>query len=234
MSPFLIIFVTSGALASVWRKKLTPAGGALGAAIAFLLYAGGGWTGIGLMAAFFVLATAATAWRCGEKQRLTGEREGPRTAGQVWANAGVAALCGLPAVVNPSWQAPCLLLAATAFSSATADTLSSELGTVLGRRFFNILTGRRDQKGLDGVISLEGLLAGAAGSVLIGLVYALGTGGYGWIAAIVLCGTFGNLCDSVLGAALERRGRIKNNAVNFLNTLLAVLLQALLWWLAGG
>ena len=40
---------------------------------------------------------------------------------------------------------------------------------------------------------------------------------------IVLAGTVGNLVDSIIGATWERRGVIKNDAVNFLNTLAASL-----------
>jgi uncharacterized membrane protein len=50
----------------------------------------------------------------------------------------------------------------------------------------------------------------------------LGFGKTFWL--IVLTGTIGNLADSILGATYERKGAIGNNAVNFLNTLIAALL----------
>ncbi len=40
--------------------------------------------------------------------------------------------------------------------------------------------------------------------------------------------TFGNLVDSILGATLERKGHLSNNAVNFLNTFAAAALTWLL------
>jgi uncharacterized membrane protein len=55
-------------------------------------------------------------------------------------------------------------------------------------------------------------------AILIATVYSIGFGwgiGFCWI---VLAGFTGNLVDSVLGAALERKGWIGNNVVNFLNT----------------
>ncbi|HZX59247.1 MAG TPA: DUF92 domain-containing protein, partial [Mucilaginibacter sp.] len=60
-----------------------------------------------------------------------------------------------------------------------------------------------------------------AGSAIIAFIYCLNVGRTFWL--IVLAGTIGNLADSVLGAKYERKGKIGNNTVNFLNTLIAAL-----------
>jgi uncharacterized protein (TIGR00297 family) len=91
----------------------------------------------------------------------------------VLANGGVAALCGLLIWLIPSPGYPLIILLAAALSSATADTLSSELGTVYGRRFYNIISFKPDEKGRDGVISLEGTMTGIAGSAVIAVIYVL-------------------------------------------------------------
>ena len=110
---------------------------------------------------------------------------------------------------------------AAAFSSATADTLSSELGSLYGRKFYNILSFKKDTRGLDGVISVEGTLFGVIGSMLIAVVYSAG---FGWgenFFLIIIAGTIGNLADSLLGALWERKRLLHNDVVNFLNTLIA-------------
>ncbi|MDO7845102.1 DUF92 domain-containing protein [Hymenobacter sp. M29] len=228
------VLLSFGMLYSVRAGKLTTAAAVTGGALGLLIYLGSGFGGLALLTLFFGLGTAASSWRVADKRRLglAEENKGRRTAGQVVANAGVAGLLGLLA-----WQyAPAAPLAglmlAGSFAAATADTLSSELGNVYGRRYYNILTLRPDARGLNGVVSLEGTLLGLAGTAVLAAAYGLG---FGWGPAcgwLLVAGTAGNLLDSVLGATLERRGWLGNNAVNFLNTLTGALVAGGLgWWL---
>jgi uncharacterized protein (TIGR00297 family) len=112
---------------------------------------------------------------------------------------------------------------AGAFSSAMADTLSSELGTVYGKKFYNIITFKQDKKGLDGVVSLEGTCIGIIGSAIIATVYCFGFSWSHYFFWIIAAGTVGNLCDSVFGATIERKKLIGNDTVNFLNTLIGAM-----------
>jgi len=223
----LVLILISGVVYSVSARKLTPVAAITGAVVACLVFAGAGYTGVGMMTTFFILGSAATAWQKHKKQSFAGpeEHQGGRTTAQVLANAGVGAITGLLVLFFPTYTALWILMMAASFASATADTLSSELGTVYGRRFFNIVTLKPDQRGLDGVISIEGTLIGVAGSCIIALVYAIGFGWSSSLIWVIIAGTTGNLTDSVLGALLERRGYIGNNAVNFLNTLTAALVM---------
>ncbi len=217
----VLLLLAGGGLASALLKKLTWSAAVTGILLGFCIYKGCGYTGIAMLALFFILGTVATSFGAKQKQALAigEENSGRRTIGQVIANAGVAGICGLLAWLFPQKVVAFQLMIAGSFSAATADTLSSELGNIFGRRYYNILSFKKDQRGLNGVISVEGTLCGIAGSVVISLVYAVG---FGWnknFIWIIIAGTIGNLMDSVIGATLERRGYLNNNAVNFLNTL---------------
>lgn len=219
--------LTSAAYLSVRLRKLTIAGGVAGAIVGFLVFGSGALSGLLMLTAFFILGTLATSWKKTEKLRFKPEsdRTVKRDAWQVLANGGVAAILGLLAMIMPSESNMFRLMMAASLASATADTLSSELGMIYGRRFFNVLTFKKEQKGLDGVISVEGLLIGIIGSAIIAAIYLAWRRDISLFWWIIVCGTIGNLADSVLGALLERKGLIGNNLVNFLNTLTAAIMM---------
>ena len=230
----VLLLLGLGMWYSVRAGKLTAAAAATGGALGALIYLGSGFAGLAQLALFFGLGTAAAGWRVADKRRLglAEENKGRRTAGQVLANAGVAGGLGLLAWQLPAFAPLAGLMLAGSFAAATADTLASELGNVYGRRYYNILTMKPDTRGLNGVISLEGTALGLAGTAVLAAAYCLGFGwgpAFGWL---LVAGTAGNLMDSVLGATLERRGVLGNNAVNFLNTLTGALVAGgLMRWL---
>ncbi|WP_121810084.1 DUF92 domain-containing protein [Mucilaginibacter kameinonensis] len=225
----LTLILAAGMVYSISARKLTVIAAFTGAVVAILVFAGAGFTGLAMMTTFFILGSAATSVQSKTKEDINAAEKGGRTAAQVLANAGTAALCGITILALPAHTPVLQLMMAASFASATADTLSSELGMVYGKRFFNIITLKPDTRGLDGVISVEGTLIGVIGSVVIAAVYAIGMGWTVKLIWIVIAGTLGNLIDSVLGAILERKGLINNNTVNFLNTLVAALFMLLFY-----
>jgi uncharacterized protein (TIGR00297 family) len=213
-------------ISSVLSKKIDLAGGLLGGLFAYLLYAALGWLGVFLIGGFFVLGTAASLWKIHQKaQRGVAEaHNGQRGWRNVAGNAGVAAGLVLPVLAGLGSAALAEILIAACFAAALSDTWSSELGNVYGTRFYEVLTGKPGRRGRDGVVSWEGSLAGVAGSVLVALLYGLSRGWGSAVVIISVAGLLGNLTDSLLGATLERSGKLGNHGVNFLATLAAALI----------
>jgi uncharacterized protein (TIGR00297 family) len=183
-----------------------------------------------------VLAVAALAYsstRLGrtKKERLgTAERRQGRSASQVAANLGIAALASSEVVqswlTDSGWftratfaPMPLFAVALAALAEAAADTVSSEVGQVLGGRPRMITTLRTVESGTDGAISLAGTLAGVAAASIVAAAGTLALRSdltMFWISCAG--GVFGLFFDSLLGATLERRGWLNNDAVNFLST----------------
>jgi uncharacterized protein (TIGR00297 family) len=170
--------------------------------------------------ALFLLTFSATRFGRAKKQRLgVAEDKHGRNAAQVAANLGVAGLGAAAALSHPFPGTCYAVVVAAALAEATADTLASELGEVLGGQPVMVTTRRRVPPGTDGAISLAGTVAGTGGAGVVVLVAALTLelGARGAVCAGL--GAVGGLfVDSLLGATAERRGWLNNDAVNFLST----------------
>lgn len=228
----LLVILAAGMFWSIRFKKLTAGAAITGAVIALFVFMGTGYTGVAMMSTFFVLGSLVTSWKIKTKQQLglaEGNR-GTRTASQVIANAGVPAILGIFIYFFPLHKDVFGLMMGAAFASATADTLSSELGNLYGGKFYNIITLKKDQRGLDGVISLEGTLFGVAGSFFVGVIFYIGLkASLNSLFVIVIAGTAGNFADSIIGATAERKRLVGNNTVNLLNTMIAALVSLVIY-----
>lgn len=216
----------AGPVISARLHKLTPPAAVAAGLTGLCVYQGSGIPGLVLLVAFFVLGTLATRhkWALKQQAALAEQRAGARNVWQVLANGGVAAAAGIMVILFPDYKIQGVLMVAASLAAATSDTLSSELGNVYGRRYVNALTLQPDTRGRDGVISLEGTVAGVAGSAVISILFGAMTDTGLTAACIVFTsGVGGNLFDSVLGATVQRNGRMGNDLVNLLNTLFAAL-----------
>jgi len=236
-APHIQAFVIGTAFAAlVWiLRAATPAAALTGGLFTITLYLWTpGWrTLLWPLLALFLLTFAATRFGRRRKESL-GVAEGKRgrTASQVVANLGAAAIAGIPISAHHVWLGlypgrVALIAAIAVLGEATADTLSSELGEVLGGEPYMLTTFRRVPAGTDGAISLNGTLAGAAGAAIIIAIAAVTLRLSSTESALAFVAAFvGLFIDSLLGATLERRGWLNNDAVNALSTLAAALLAA--------
>jgi uncharacterized protein (TIGR00297 family) len=236
-----------------WRlRAATPAAAATGALItASLMFSTAEFpyepwhTALIPTLAVSLLAFVATRAGRGKKERLgTAEARRGRSASQVVANLGMAALVASDPVnvwlLDSRWlprpaHAGALLLAMplAALAEAAADTVSSEIGQVFGGRPRMITTLRTVEPGRDGAVSVAGTLAGVLAAAVVA-----GAGSWAlrgdWKLFELSCAgaVFGLFFDSLLGATLEEHGWLNNDAVNFLSTASASAFALLLLALA--
>lgn len=200
MTQIAIGVVASFLIASVaYALRALSASGALAAfAVGCIVFCVGGWPAAAVLLGFFVTSSLLSRIGARRKRALVDwGKQGARDATQVLANGGVATLCIL---VSPFTSAPLALAFAAALAAATADTWSTEIGT-LARRTRSILTFRPVAGGLSGGVSLPGTLAQFAGAAFVAAIaYEVRVAAF-WPVAIG--GVAGGLFDSILGASVQ-------------------------------
>jgi len=190
-----------------------------------------GPAGFAILLAFFVLGSGATkvGYRTKAKEGTAQAKGGRRGAAHAWANAGAPALFAALAFGAAQGNGLFRLAFVAALATAVSDTLGSEIGQAFGRRTFLITTFRPVPRGTDGAVSLEGTLAGIAGSIVLGLLgWAVGLIDGTGVAIVAAAAFAGTTLESYLGALLEQARLINNEAQNFLNTLAGGLVAILI------
>ncbi len=214
-------------LAILFRRSgaVDRSGMIAGFLVGVLTFTFASWQGFLVLIAFFVLGSASTRLGLRRKQRLgiAQEKKGARSARHALANCGVAVYLAFLVAAAASPDVFRLALVC-AYATAAFDTVSSEIGRAYGGRPVLITTLRRVPAGTNGAVSWLGTLAGIAASAAVcGVAVAAGFL-EGRFTGVVLAAAFiGSTADSVLGATLESRGFIDNEAVNFSNTLVGSL-----------
>lgn len=200
----------SGALSGIAISvilSLTPTAAAL---IVFLL--------------FVVLGSAGSRLGSKEKKALgvMQSDHGRRTWWHAWANAGPAATAVAAAAIVRHFGAfdfglaEAELFATGSIAAMLADTIAGEWGTLKGGQPRSIVTFRPVPIGTDGGVTLSGMLAATAMSILAAAIAVLFHHRSSTMFVAISCaGFFGNVVDSILGATIEPRlGRHSGAWVN--------------------
>lgn len=210
MSPFtarlLVGLLTSSVVAgAALRVRALAPGGAVAAVIVGTLAVLGGTEWVVLLLFFFVSSTALSRLGASEKERRVGDivaKGGQRDVAQVLANGGAFALAAAGAAFGgqTAWSA----LGIGAIAAATADTWSTELGTLWGGTPRHILRWTPIPRGLSGGITLPGSAGALAGALLTAALARAVHWDTAWFA-ITAGGVAGAFADSLLGAMVQER-----------------------------
>ncbi|KAK3117580.1 hypothetical protein LTR53_000905 [Teratosphaeriaceae sp. CCFEE 6253] len=228
-----VLLVTYAAL----RNKLTPSGIASGIVVAAIHMLHPWHALFWLLIIFFLLGTAVTRVGHAAKAQITqsaaggGGGEGARTSAQVWANSGTACILILlhvwllssspfisatlplaPGPYLPVLESLLPIGIVSQYAAVAADTFSSELG-ILSRAQPFLITApwTRVPPGTNGGVTIDGLLYGGLGSVLLVQTAALALKflpphvimSSRTAALVTGMGLAGSVIDSVLGALVQ-------------------------------
>lgn len=195
------------ALVAVRSRALTRDGGVAAVAVGTISVAAG-WSWAALLVVFFVTSSALSRVRAAARERITESvvaKGGARDAVQVLANGGIFALAALLSLLLP-W-AGWMPLGAGAIAASTADTWSSEVGTLSPTPPRLVTSWRHVPAGSSGAVTALGLGAAVAGALLIALIVWLVRWPLGAATAAFAGGVAGALADSLLGALCQARRR---------------------------
>ena len=172
----------------------------------------GRWRWAAIMIGFFVLSSLLS--RAGRRRKRSAEgfveKGSRRDAVQVLANGGipaaVAVIHGFD--VSLTYLFPAFL---GSMAAATADTWSTEIGSLSPKPPRSILSWKYVAAGSSGGVTLLGLLGALAGAIVIASIGSVANSDPVVIVIVGSIGGFtGSVVDSLFGASIQRVNRCPN------------------------
>ena len=214
------------------KKLLTPIGNINGAILGILVWGTLGWRGYLVVVFYFIVGSGLTFVRMEQKEAegIAEERSGTRGAGNVWSSALAATICAIATLFYPSLKELFVLGYVASFCTKLSDTTASEVGKAYGKTTYLITTLKSVPRGTEGAVSLEGTVAGIAGSIALAVIaWAIGMISPIGIVWCVIAAFIATTIESLIGATLESRFNwLTNDLVNLINTLIGAILSILL------
>jgi uncharacterized protein (TIGR00297 family) len=221
----VIVTLLFAALAR-WFRGVTRGGAVAGFITTCLIFVALGASGFFVVMTVFALASLTTRVAYGRKQRLgTAESRQGRRARQVLANLSIATVCAVVSFATGKhlWA----VMAIGALAEAAADTVASECGQAWSDSVYLITSMKRVATGTDGGVSVVGTLCAIGAAAAVAMVaWAGDIISLHEILAAASGGALGMIADSLLGATVQRRAWLDNDAVNFVSTAIAAAISA--------
>jgi uncharacterized protein (TIGR00297 family) len=170
--------------------------------LAMVLWMSGGWKA--LSAPVFLLVAGSVGGRLFQATHSSEQRTAKQVFSNGWIGVVLYMLYGLTG--QTEWQ----VLAWCSFAISVCDTVSSEVGTAVGGKTFNIANFKLMQPGLSGGISVAGTTGGLVALLLLAVcLHFLLPVTIIQLLWLVATGMAGMLVDSILGSkwqALWKQG----------------------------
>jgi len=231
------------------KEALSLSGGITAVFMGTVIFVTGGWYSLLVLMVFFVSSSLLGLLHLDKPSSK-------RSYLQVLANGGIGmVLCILWAIFQTDLL---LFLFTISFAVSTADTWSSEIGTLSKTKPRHALKQTKMETGMSGAVTPLGLFAAVLGAALIACLYLVVEPAkdhwYLSFVSIVFFGVLGSYLDSILGTVqvkyVDFKGRVwdslppseeyssrtglpwlSNNLVNLFSNAIIVLIA--LWFFGG-